>query len=49
MALTVPAGQFTATLQVPDAASGACHVRVMIEGDGVAFGAADVEITRPVK
>ncbi len=47
--LTVPAGKFTATVPVPDSASGACHVRAVIEGDGVAFGAADVEVVRATK
>ena len=50
--LTVPAGKFAATLRIPDSASGACHVRVVVEGDsdgGVAFGAADVEVARPAR
>jgi hypothetical protein len=50
--LTVPAGKFAATLRVPDSASGACHVRVVVEGNGdtgVAFSAADVEISRPAR
>jgi hypothetical protein len=45
----VPAGKFTTTLRVPDSASGACHVRMVVEGDGVAFGSADVEVSRPAK
>jgi hypothetical protein len=49
--LAVPAGKFSTMLRVPESASGACHVRVVIEGEGagVAFGAADVEVVRPVE
>jgi hypothetical protein len=46
--LAVPAGKFHTSLRVPAGASGACHVRVVVEGDGgVAFGAADVEVAQP--
>jgi hypothetical protein len=48
--LTIPAGKFRTSLRVPTSASGACHVRVVVEGDaGVAFSAADVEVAQPGK
>jgi hypothetical protein len=47
--LTAPAGKFTATLRVPDDAAGACHVRMVVEGDGVALGSADVEVSKPAQ
>jgi hypothetical protein len=40
-------GRFSARLEVPEKASGACHVRVFVPGRGqFAAGAADVEIAR---
>jgi diadenosine tetraphosphatase ApaH/serine/threonine PP2A family protein phosphatase len=41
-------GPFSARLNVPAEARGACHVRVFVEGQrGCAVGAADVQLSRP--
>ena len=46
--LEVTPGEFTVELPVPEAARGACHVRVFIAGaSACALGACDVQVRRP--
>jgi len=46
--LTVPAGEFRATFDLPAEAAGACHVRAFVSGAAdFAAGAADVQILKP--
>ena len=41
-------GKFEKTIRIPDAARGACHIRVFVEGEaGYAVGAANVRIKQP--
>ncbi|MBN2474488.1 MAG: hypothetical protein JXB62_07760 [Pirellulales bacterium] len=45
--LAVENGRFTAELEVPPEARGACHVRVFVQGENdFAMGAADVKVVR---
>ncbi|OHB69194.1 MAG: hypothetical protein A2V70_02160 [Planctomycetes bacterium RBG_13_63_9] len=47
--LPVENGPFAARLEIPEAANGACHVRVFVDGaDDFASGAADVKIDTPL-
>jgi hypothetical protein len=46
--LSVPAGEFRATFDLPAEAAGACHVRVFVSGkEDFAAGAADVQVLKP--